>query len=191
MSLALDALDETEEELAAPPPTMKYHAFLSHDYGKDEHGRDNHQTVSIINAALKDRGLVTWFDEEQLVEGSVYHEIVDGVAESVAFVAFFTDRYITKINEKRQREYCFMEFQQALDKCSPYRMLAVPMEDRVMSTRKWVGVASYLKGRIATARFNKDTPIERGDPAFEAEIDKLFERIKSICAEYGRKRSKT
>eukprot|EP01041_Mallomonas_annulata_P000122 gene122-182_t len=36
--------------------------FLSHDWGVDELGRKNHDRVSIINAGLKARGLVTWFD---------------------------------------------------------------------------------------------------------------------------------
>ena len=40
--------------------------FLSHDWGKDEYGRDNHQRVSLINDELKARGYKTWFDEEKL-----------------------------------------------------------------------------------------------------------------------------
>ena len=37
--------------------------FLSHNWGKDESGRDNHQRVSLINKELKECGYETWFDE--------------------------------------------------------------------------------------------------------------------------------
>ncbi len=37
-----------------------YHAFLSHAWGKDGAGRDNHKRVSAINEMLKRRGVITW-----------------------------------------------------------------------------------------------------------------------------------
>ena len=41
--------------------------FLTHDWGKDELGRDNHQRVLKINAYLKNRGLITWFDSDRMI----------------------------------------------------------------------------------------------------------------------------
>ena len=45
------------------------HRLLPHqDWGDaDELGRNNHDTVAAINAALKNRGLNTWFDSDRLV----------------------------------------------------------------------------------------------------------------------------
>lgn len=41
------------------------------DWGKeDELKRDNHQTVSRVNAGLKKRGLLTWFDEDQMARSN-------------------------------------------------------------------------------------------------------------------------
>jgi hypothetical protein len=48
-------------------PPRSFHVFLTHDWGdKDELGRNNHDTVSRINEALKSRGLVTWFDSDRM-----------------------------------------------------------------------------------------------------------------------------
>ena len=45
---------------------LHYDAFLSHDWGVDSEGRNNHARVSKINKALRDAGVRTWFDEEQM-----------------------------------------------------------------------------------------------------------------------------
>ena len=37
--------------------------FLSHNWGPDESGRDNHERVSKLNEALKSKGIKTWFDK--------------------------------------------------------------------------------------------------------------------------------
>lgn len=38
----------------------RYHAFLTHAWGEDGSGRDNHRRVSVINDMLKQRGVITW-----------------------------------------------------------------------------------------------------------------------------------
>ena len=45
--------------------SLRTDCFLTHDWGH-ELGADNHARVSLINDALKARGLKTWFDEEQV-----------------------------------------------------------------------------------------------------------------------------
>ena len=45
----------------------KYHAFLSHDWGRDGSGRNNHARVSIINDMLKKKGIVTWCAEQDFL----------------------------------------------------------------------------------------------------------------------------
>ena len=39
--------------------------FLSHDWGTDNNV-DNHARVAMVNHALKQRGLLTWFDQEKV-----------------------------------------------------------------------------------------------------------------------------
>jgi repressor of nif and glnA expression len=40
--------------------------FLTHDWGRDELGRDNHARVSFVNGELKKRGYSTWFDSDKM-----------------------------------------------------------------------------------------------------------------------------
>ena len=40
--------------------------FLSHDWGTNL-GVDNHARVAMINQALKQKGLLTWFDQEKVL----------------------------------------------------------------------------------------------------------------------------
>ena len=39
--------------------------FLTHDWGTVD-GVDNHARVAMVNRALQDRGLLTWFDEDKV-----------------------------------------------------------------------------------------------------------------------------
>ena len=50
-----------------PLPTgCRFHVFMAHDWGIDEHGRPNHDRVKRANAMFKARGLLPWFDEEMM-----------------------------------------------------------------------------------------------------------------------------
>ena len=46
--------------------STKTHVFLTHDWGIDEHGRNNHERVKRVNDWLKAHGVATWFDEEKM-----------------------------------------------------------------------------------------------------------------------------
>lgn len=96
--------------------------FLTHDWGK-ELGVDNHARVSVINTALKARGLRTWFDEEQVLymevqmnagsqimdtqmRGNVKEEMVKGINFSQCVVVFITRRYIDKVKGSNAEDNC-------------------------------------------------------------------------------------
>lgn len=66
--------DDEADSMAAPqavhsaphPPdlsgkTFKFDAFLTHDWGDDEFGRNNHERVAKVNSALQHHGIVTWY----------------------------------------------------------------------------------------------------------------------------------
>ena len=50
------------------------HAFLTHDWGTDEDGRNNHERVAKINTESKNMGYKTWFDEDQML-GNIEDQI--------------------------------------------------------------------------------------------------------------------
>ena len=48
--------------------------FLSHNWGLDELGRNNHERVSKLNTALKHCNILTWFDSGKYWNASqIYH----------------------------------------------------------------------------------------------------------------------
>ena len=76
---------------------MAFSAFLTHDWGTDEKGRDNHARVAAVHAALTAAGLRCWFDEEQM-QGDINKQMTKGIDGSAVIVAFITSRYVTKVN---------------------------------------------------------------------------------------------
>ena len=78
----------------------QFDAFLTHDWGTDEDGRDNHARVIKICHALRDRaGLSIWLDEDEM-RGDVNQQMTDGIEDSACVVAFVTKRYIDKAGGK-------------------------------------------------------------------------------------------
>ena len=45
------------------PLSLKTDVFLTHNWGNNQ---DNHKRVALVNAGLKKRGLLTWFDDERM-----------------------------------------------------------------------------------------------------------------------------
>lgn len=73
-----------------------YDCFLTHNWQEDELGRTNHETISKINAALKRKGLNTWFDEEGM-EGFIVDQMTAGIDQSHVIVAFLTQTYMQNV----------------------------------------------------------------------------------------------
>ena len=83
-----------------PRAQRKYHAFLTHDWGTDGEGRDNHERVIRVCHALRARaGLSIWLDEDEM-RGDVNQQMTDGIEDSACVIAFVTRRYIEKAGGK-------------------------------------------------------------------------------------------
>ena len=65
--------------------------FLSHNWGDDELGRDNHDRVVEMNKLLVDVGYATWCDAEQMI-GDMVDRMVEGIDNTQVVVAFVTKR---------------------------------------------------------------------------------------------------
>ena len=126
----------------------KYEAFLSHDWGKDELGRSNHDRVKKIFQALKEKGLSLWFDEEYM-EGDIDEAMCKGIDESKLVIIFITKRYMEKVAGDNARDNCKKEFNYAKQKRGSERMLSVVMEPRCRDTNTWPGqVSMYMGSRL-------------------------------------------
>ena len=53
-------------------------AFLTHDWGINEDGSKNHDTVSRVNSYLSAQGVATWFDEDKMV-GDIQFKMAEGI----------------------------------------------------------------------------------------------------------------
>ena len=120
--------------------------FLSHDWGKDEYGRDNHQRVSLINDELKARGYKTWFDEEKLA-GNIDMEMTQGIEQTEGVIAFITRRYYEKVNGENARDNCQKEFQHASEIKTRAKIVPVVMEESMRDATPWKGLAGINIGR--------------------------------------------
>ena len=63
---------------------MAFSAVLTHDWGTDEKGRDNHARVAAVHAALTVAGLRCWFDEEQM-QGDINKQSISAATRTLVF----------------------------------------------------------------------------------------------------------
>ena len=132
---------------AEPHVEFEFDVFLSHDWGKDELGRDNHERVAHINAQLQVQGVRTWFDAEQM-RGAINNRMAEGIAGSSVILCFLTQNYIIKasgLGPRGEDDNCFFEFDNALIERGRSRLLPVVMEPRCCQTAKWTAGAYALR----------------------------------------------
>ena len=121
--------------------------FLSHNWGKDELGRDNHARVSFINKELQKYGYLTWFDDEQITD-EIVNQMADGIQGAQGVIVFITKRYHDKVVGKRANDHCKLEFDFAA-RTKADKLLAVVMEKDMCNTSKWTrSVGMYLGGKM-------------------------------------------
>ena len=122
--------------------------FLSHNWGEDESGRDNHERVSLINKELQNMGYQTWFDAEQM-RGSLVEKMSQGIEQSKGVIVFITRRYHEKVNGINASDNCQLEFNYASRKKTRLKMVAVVMDSCMVDTNSWTGsIGMHLGGEI-------------------------------------------
>ena len=119
--------------------------FLSHNWGKDESGRDNRQRVTIINKELKARGYKTWFDEEKM-SGNIDRKMAQGIAQTEGVVVFLTRKYQKKVNGNNAKDNCQKEFMYATRTQTRTRIVAVVMEKCMCNISTWSRLVDFHLG---------------------------------------------
>ena len=112
--------------------------FLSHNWGVDNSGRDNHFRVSLINKELQDIGYKTWFDGDRM-KGDLFKQMSQGIENTQSVIVFITQKYIDKVDGDNAGDNCKNEFNYAAIKKTSSNMVAVLMEREMRDTRKWTG----------------------------------------------------
>ena len=157
-----------------------YDAFLAHDWGEDELGRNNHARVTKVNEALKQAGVVTWFDSDRM-RGDINLQMADGLDAAAVVCVFVTQRYMDKVNgrgEAGKDDNCKFEFDYALRRKGVASMLPVVMEPRCKCPSDWTGVVGGKLGGILYVDLSSDDKA-----AFKAGINHLVREIRFMVTD--------
>ena len=149
--------------------STKTDVFLTHDWGV---GQFNHKRVSKINAALKQRGITTWFDDEQM-EGDIKMKMTSGIDQSRVVVTFITSRYMRKVAGSNAEDNCRLEFGYACRRKTGARMLPVVMEPEMRDTSQWEGQVGLVLGGSLYVDFADDNNLD-------AKVDEIVARVIKI-----------
>ena len=152
---------------------VKTDGFLTHSWAIDTQGRDNHERVSKINAALKLKGYVPWFDEERMGGTRIVSTMCEGIDNAVCVVCFVTAAYIDKVGGKNgPDDNCLREFDYAIQHKTSDRIITVVMEPELFS-QNWPGpVGMSLKGRLQIG-FTDDSQLDEAVNKISDEIERL------------------
>jgi len=125
---------------------FKHDVFISHNWGVDEHGRDNHERAKRLNEALQRAGFTTWFDEEKM-RGNIRQQMAFGIESSVVVLVCVTLKYMQKIAQTdNPNDNCKLEFDYAAYCRGVSNMVPVVMEENMAGSTKWHGNLGFTLG---------------------------------------------
>jgi len=134
--------------------------FLTHDWG--ENGT-NHRRVSVINQALKKKGMRTWFDEE-LMKDDTRKQMREGIDNCGCVVVFVTPTYMEKVAGKgpqKELDNCLFAFTHAANTKGSVKMVAVVTDSTCKDTSLWYGeVGNNMKG-LLSVDYTQDDGVEK------------------------------
>ena len=134
VALVLDVLSFRWRDAQLSRSGDYFHLFVSHNWGPDSQGRDNHERVATVNKLLRARNMRTWFDEERL-RGDVVSQMSSGIDRSHAVLVCVTREYIRKVAGDGKKGYddnCKFEFDYARSRHGVKRMIPVVMDPDVL-----------------------------------------------------------
>ena len=170
---ALEMSDIPSSSLSPPPPTE---VFLSHNWGDDDLGRDNHARVVKINDLLVDAGYVTWCDSEQMI-GDVVDRMVEGIDHTQAVIVFVTKRYMEKrMTTANIQDNCKKEFKYAVRRHTEAKMIPVIMEPEMKDCSKWSGPLAMELGGTLWVDLS-DTAFDSSSTGFSRLCDEINGRL--------------
>ena len=151
---------------------MSTQCFLTHDWGTDDLGRNNHTRVARVNDSLKQRGVATWFDAEQMT-GSIRDKMAEGVAHTKTIAVFITKRYLDKVNGQDLIDNCKFELDYAFRLKGSTKIIPVVMEASMRNPATWGwGAGSALLSGLLYVNMSSDDPV-----VFERAVAELHSQI--------------
>lgn len=158
-------------------PTSFTDVFLSHNWGDDKDGRDNHMRVGLVNNALNQRHISTWFDATNM-HGDITRAMTDGIDNAKVVIVFVTETYIKKVNglgENGTDDNCYTEFGYSVSRKTPENMITVVMEDSCLNPRDWTRNMGAAFGRRLYFNFCDDAKLGSCIKDLEEEIKRIIQ----------------
>jgi hypothetical protein len=165
-----------------------YDAFLSHNWGLDTHGRDNHERVKTFCQELQNAGLETWCDEYDM-EGNILESMASGIDTSRKAIIFVTEQYIKKANgeaEKKTKDNVYREFNYISNHFQTWNIIVVVMEESARDVKNWRGAFGLTLAGQLYADFSADSNLEECLEKVKAKINQCSpDAMKKIAYEDG------
>jgi hypothetical protein len=152
----------------------KSDCFLSHNWGES---KSNHKKVALINKALQKRGLITWFDENE-IEGNIRYKMAEGIDNTMCVLVFITKEYRDKVNGIDMKDNCKYEFTYAVNQLGSQNMLPVVMEKDMCNTHEWKGELGAALGSMLYIDFTDEKL--KNHIELEKKYDDLYNIIKKF-----------
>jgi hypothetical protein len=150
-----------------------FDAFLTHDWGNDELGRNNHHRVVQVAKALKARGLPVWIDEHEIT-ANIVEQMCNGIENSNAIVVFVTG-HVGKVGGSNDKDNCKLEFNYAARMSGPEAMIPVVMEECMSDSHSWSGPVGMNLGGMLYVKMWEDDDVEG------AGLEQLVHEIVKRC----------
>jgi len=156
--------------------TPEFDLFLTHNWGPDESGRDNHNRVRLINLALRKENISTWFDDDRM-RGDITLQMTNGIDKSRVVIVFVTETYIKKVHGKGASggtDNCKVEFDYSIRRKNVGKIITVVMEESCLNAKAWEGaVGAYLGGRLYI-NFTDNTKLDSCIDQIKEELRKII-----------------
>ncbi|GBG34757.1 Guanine nucleotide-binding protein subunit beta-2-like 1 [Hondaea fermentalgiana] len=169
---AMDATNEVMTEalaakgrVADPPCYRSFHAFLSHELGKNKWV---HKMAIELALRLRDHDIDVWLDAQE-VSGSIHKSVAGGIDSSTVFLVFATEGYMQRINNGDKTDDCLKEFVYASNKRFNQTVVAALESDMARPATMWTG-----RFKLALAR---QVPVDLSQNMGETFSDKAIKRL--------------
>mmetsp|Transcript_19295 Transcript_19295/g.20914 ORF Transcript_19295/g.20914 Transcript_19295/m.20914 type:complete len:561 (+) Transcript_19295:65-1747(+) len=162
----------SDTTVSSQQSTYPFDVFLSHNWGKDTFGRDNHERVKRINLSLQERGVKTWFDEEQL-NGNLREGMARAITTSRKILIFLTQVYCNKIESRNSLDNCYFEFNFALSHRRSEDIIVVVLEESASRMSTWGDRLKAELGSLLFLKLTNDENLEEFNKTCEGIVRKV------------------
>ena len=165
--------------------SIKTDCFLSHNWGDQN---KNHAFVKKVNLELQNRGLKTWFDENQM-DGNIRFRMAEGIDNTKCVVVFITKEYRDKVNGIDMTDNCKYEFSYAMNQLGSQNMIPVVLEAEMRDTKKWKGELGAALGSMMYVDLSL-TKDQKEETMLELKYEDISRKIRKMVEREKRKSNK-